>query len=344
MREERRAAQTHAQALMAPPPAPSFVLRGHGAAVHAVRFHPDPSARLLASSAADGRVRLWDLGTRRAAADWAAHSDAGALNAVWCGGGRSLLTQGRDGQVRLWDVEAGREPALALGFATRAYSFCRCAAAEEGGAAGGRLTVATACEDANEAVLWDARQERPAQRMAFGEGFGGMCMTLAIQSGGDGDGLAVVAGSEGGSFAAWSVRAGRPAPACRAFDGEPVMAAALAPGKRGATLLAASAGRDAAVLRVRRDGSAEVRHRLRLPGDGGASDACVRADGRVAALAGWDRRVHLFEARGQWKALGALRFHTATVNAVDFSHAGALASGSKDGHVAVYSDLFPPPK
>lgn len=64
-----------------PPAQPAYVLRGHQAQIHAVRFVRHNS-RLLTGDA-DGWVVLWNIATKRAAAVWRAHDGAILGFGVW---------------------------------------------------------------------------------------------------------------------------------------------------------------------------------------------------------------------------------------------------------------------
>lgn len=106
-----------------PPPEPLGVLRGHGAAVHGVRFF---SGSLLLSGGADGGLALWDARSRRPRARLgAAHSRAGVLHVGRTAGG-AAVTQGRDGFVRLWDAERLADGCAPLSeFYCGSFSFTR---------------------------------------------------------------------------------------------------------------------------------------------------------------------------------------------------------------------------
>ena len=79
-------------------------LEGHGREVNALAFHP--SAPLLASGDAGGRVRLWDLETREFRAELAGHeTEVTAL--AFTDDGRTLASGSVDGEVRLWDAGSG---------------------------------------------------------------------------------------------------------------------------------------------------------------------------------------------------------------------------------------------
>ena len=70
----------------------------------------------------------------------------------------------------------------------------------------------------------------------------------------------------------------------------------------------------------------------------GVGQLALRGDGKVIASAGWDYRVRLFSAKSL-KRLAVLRYHDASVNALDWSN-DLLATGSKDTKVAVWRLSF----
>lgn len=85
--------------------------------------------------------------------------------------------------------------------------------------------------------------------------------------------------------------------------------------------------------------------RLSVPHDG-LAEVVLRDDDRLFATAGWDHRVRLFSC-ADMSPLAVLKEHTATVQCVAMTarnergvQEGIIASGSKDGKVAVYQ-LYP---
>ena len=70
----------------------------------------------------------------------------------------------------------------------------------------------------------------------------------------------------------------------------------------------------------------------------GVGQLALRPDGKVLASAGWDYRVRIFSAKSL-KRLAVLRYHDASVNALDWSD-DLLATGSKDTKVAVWRLRF----
>lgn len=64
-----------------PPAQPVYILRGHQAQIHAVRFVRSNS-RLITGDA-DGWIVVWVLGTKRPTAVWKAHDNAILGVAPW---------------------------------------------------------------------------------------------------------------------------------------------------------------------------------------------------------------------------------------------------------------------
>lgn len=76
-------------------------------------------------------------------------------------------------------------------------------------------------------------------------------------------------------------------------------------------------------------------------GSGGIQTLSIRPDGKLLAAGGWDRRVRVWQWK-RFKPLAVLQHHTATVNAVHFSHCSRyLATASCDKTIALWS-LYPP--
>ena len=105
---------------------------------------------------------------------------------------------------------------------------------------------------------------------------------------------------------------------------------------------------------------------LRVAEKAGMNQVAVRQDGRLAATAGWDGTVRIFDLRKQLRLLAALTYHRDGVHAVAFAtpapttapapgvgggarpFGGAtdsdpwlLASGGTDGRIALWR-LYPP--
>ena len=74
----------------------------------------------------------------------------------------------------------------------------------------------------------------------------------------------------------------------------------------------------------------------------GVSELTFRREGRLLAAAGWDGRVRLYDAK-RAAPLASLRYHAAAATALAWAHdaRGTLASGARDGTIALWQ-VYPP--
>ena len=84
-----------------PPATPSYVLRGHSAVIHTLRFICDNE--VLISGDSDGWLVLWGLSTKRPMGVWRAHQGGLVGVDVWVGGlngtrGRGVVGGGESGR------------------------------------------------------------------------------------------------------------------------------------------------------------------------------------------------------------------------------------------------------
>ncbi|CAL1544251.1 unnamed protein product [Lymnaea stagnalis] len=70
----------------------------------------------------------------------------------------------------------------------------------------------------------------------------------------------------------------------------------------------------------------------------GLCDIAVREDGRIAATGGWDHFARVFTVK-KLRALAVLGYHHESVQCVMFAPDKTLATGSKDGHIALW-DIY----
>ncbi|KAK8161098.1 quinon protein alcohol dehydrogenase-like superfamily [Phyllosticta citrichinensis] len=92
---------------MSKPATPVYVLRGHAAPIHAVRF-VRRNSRLLTGDA-DGWLVVWNLASKRPAAVWRPHS--ATILGLDADQDR-IITHGRDSHLRVWQLRPDDEAAL----------------------------------------------------------------------------------------------------------------------------------------------------------------------------------------------------------------------------------------
>jgi WD40 repeat protein len=65
-----------------------------------------PNSKTLASGGGTGKVRLWDIDTKKVVAKWTGHIDT-VRSLCWSADGERLVSGCDDGMIRVWDVESG---------------------------------------------------------------------------------------------------------------------------------------------------------------------------------------------------------------------------------------------
>ena len=65
-----------------------------------------PNSKTVASGNRDGKVRLWDVETKKVVAKWTGHTRA-AGSLCWSVDGERVVSGSYDGTIRVWDVESG---------------------------------------------------------------------------------------------------------------------------------------------------------------------------------------------------------------------------------------------
>ncbi|KAF2747766.1 WD40 repeat-like protein [Sporormia fimetaria CBS 119925] len=99
---------TTSSATTLPPAQPSYIFRGHAAAIHSVQLVRQ-NRRLLTGDA-DGWVVLWSLESKRPVAVWQAHDSAILGTDEWPSD--KIITHGRDFTLRIWQLRVADEDSL----------------------------------------------------------------------------------------------------------------------------------------------------------------------------------------------------------------------------------------
>ncbi|KAJ9674855.1 hypothetical protein PVL29_024032 [Vitis rotundifolia] len=357
-----------------PSPDPVAVLRGHRASVTDVCFHPSNS--ILFTGSSDGELRIWDAVQNRTISSAWVHSAAHGVVCVAASpliGDNKLVSQGRDGTVKYWDIEEGglsslifnfdnRSPSLTI--KTNSYHFCKLSLMKK------PCACARQAEGPKHYHDMDVKDTVDAEMLNDSSGKAQESLTeYSDAAHAEGPKYVAIAGEQSSEVEIWDLNTAEriaqlpqkclvgSSNYCTKSRGMCMAVQAFLPSESqgflnilflsicldGSCSGGISGAADNKIVIFGLDnpmGSCVVKKEISLerPGISGTS---VRSDGKIAATAGWDHRIRIFNYR-KGSALAILKYHRATCNAVSFSpDCKLMASSSEDSTVALW-ELYPP--
>ncbi|MGW3965176.1 nSTAND1 domain-containing NTPase [Amycolatopsis sp. NPDC005003] len=297
----------------------------HVQEIDALAFRPD--GRLLATAAADHRVRLWNLADPAHPALLvviAGHDDA--VHAVaFDPGGTVLATAGRDRTVRLWDLRDAAHPvqlALLTGHRDTIYSL---AYAPDG------RTLATASYD-HTVRLWDVRvPARPVELPTLTTHVRNV-KAVAFSP----DSRLLASGGDDRTVRLWDVSEPSRPVERSVLNGHSDLVVTVAFSRDGRFVASGGDDHTVRLWTVTDPAPPAV-----LPGHTDVvSSVAFSPDRRLLASAGYDRSVRLWDIGKPGSAvLATLTGHTGAVEAVSFSPDGHLLATAGDDHTALLWEI-----
>ncbi|KXT03350.1 hypothetical protein AC578_3959 [Pseudocercospora eumusae] len=328
-----------------PPAQPAYVLRGHSAQVHAVRFLRH-NTRLLTGDAC-GWVVLWSKSTKRAAAVWKAHSNTILGLRDW--DDDKIITHGRDNKLRVWQLRETDEPSFsnilpiedssserkepwllhtlqvnALNFCS--FTMCHAIPASGDLPSDGIFIGTPGVQDGHIHVTSLPDEDRIATIPNPKNESTGMVMSIGLAFHTESKQLLILAGYESGHACVWSQQDGKrqwQLTYMQKTHTQPVLSLDIALDHRCFFTSSADAIIGRHPLNERDVGLPAKAVQTKHAGQQGLT---VRNDGKIFATAGWDSRIRVYSVRTM-KELAVLKWHKEGCYAISF--AGLVKSAAE---------------
>lgn len=329
---------------------PSYIFRGHQAAVHALHFFHDN--HFFASGDSEGWVVIWRLSTRRPAAAWKAHD--GNVMGIKDWSRTRLITHGRDHKLRVWQVREEdfsqlstklpvdgcltaetKQPWLVHSLDVNALNFCAFAICRDPDVPSTSsqavaefppllLASPNGLDNGGIDVFQLPSEQRVSKLQSDTEMNAGMVMSTRIFYNSAVGRLMLVVGYEDGQVAIYARTDQNVMPAwiwerlarCKPHT-QPVLSLDTSPDHT--FILTSSADANLAKFAIPEKVNGHIEPlKLSKTKHAGQQDLSVRSDGRIFATAGWDKHVRVYSTK-TLKELAVLQWHQEGCYAVAFA-------------------------
>jgi WD40 repeat protein len=322
--------------LLAGEPKLRNTLKGHSEAVSSVAWNPD--GKTLASSSADGTIKLWNVASGKCSATLKArpidYELSDVTSVAWSPNGKTLASGSYDKTIRLWDVASGKNIATFKGHTEWVDSVTW---SPDG------KTLASVSDGAIK--LWDVSTGKNTATLKGHQGF---INSVAWSP----NGKTLASGDANGVIRVWNVASGKQVASIDGEDGENVLAMSYSPdGKSLASGNGCMIGlwdmtkyKNIDTLEGHSSDLVVVVHgkqgRVYVPA---VKSVAFTADGKTLASGSQDKTIRHWDV-ASGKCIAILKNHSDSVNSVAWSPDGkTLASASDDKTIKLW-DVKPDKK
>lgn len=274
-----------------------------------------PNGQLLASGSEDGKIRLWDLNTKKVRRTIPGHPSA-VRSIAFSKDGKKLATGGMDGSARVWDVSKGtlvkafrekhKEHVYSVAFSQSAQTLAT-------GLANGTIQI------------WEVDSGKLLRNLT---GHSEAIYSLAYSP----DGKTVASSSGDKTIKLWSVRKEEYGKLLHTFTGHTDLIWSIAFSPDGQTLISSSLDRSIKLWKLN---TKQLLSTLPLGSFIAAYDVAISPDGKTLASAS-NLEIKLWNL-SDGQVIGTLSGHSNLVRSVAFSSDGkTLASGSEDNNIRIW--------